>query len=139
MKRKKISRRAIRSCADDIGPEDGLDPRLFFRKRSEKKIDRKVLQLCGEVSRTLSQVLAWELGDNVLSQVRIESVVPAPDSSRLLVAVSLPAAGTSNPERVLQRLHQLTGRLRSEIAAAVARRRVPELAFQVTLRAEEGP
>lgn len=139
MKRKKISRRVIRSCADDIGPEDGIDPKLFFRTRSEKKINRKTLQLCGEVSRTLHQVLAWELGDELLSQVRVESVLPAPDSSRLLVMVSLPATGATDPGQVLRRLHEVTGRLRAEIAAAVKRRRVPELAFQVAVRTEECP
>ena len=52
--------------------------------------NRKALQLCGEVGRTLSQVLAWESGDDLLRDVVVDSVTPAPDSSRLLVIVYSP-------------------------------------------------
>jgi ribosome-binding factor A len=136
MKRKRLSRSQIRSCAQDIGPEDGADPKLFFRKRSEKKLNRKALQLCGEVSRTLQQVLAWELADDLLNLLRVEAVVPAPDSSRLLVTVSVTEAAGIEPGQIMARLRAATGRLRTEIAAAVERRRVPDLAFQVSVRKE---
>ena len=140
MKRKQSSRNKLRSSSSEIGPDDGVDPRLFFRKKSESKSNRKALQLCGEVARTLSQVLAWELGDDLLSLLTVESVVPAPDSSRLLVTVSLPTAGgMAELDRVWQQLHLATGRLRVEIATAVQRRRVPELSFRVGIREEGSP
>jgi ribosome-binding factor A len=137
MKRKKPSRKDLLSACDEIRSDDGVDPRYFFRERSEKKPNRKTLQLCGEVARTLGYALAWEVGDDLLRQLQVESVIPAPDSSRLLVTVSLCAALTTLlPEQLLERLQRVTGKLRAEIAAAIHRRRVPELTFRVGLRKE---
>ena len=119
MKRKKPSRKDMFSSCDEVGPEDGADPRIFFRKASGKKTNRKALQLCSEVAKTLEQTLAWEMGDALLSNLLVESVVPAPDSSRLLVTVSLPAsAGLVPPEHVLERLQRSTGRLRKRTPVA---------------------
>lgn len=137
MKRKNLSRKDMLSACDDIAPEDGLDPRLYFRKRSETKVKRKALQLCGEVAKTLNQALAWEMSDEVLSSLLVESVVPAPDCSRLLVTLSVPAsAATVSPEQIRARLQRASGRLRAEVAAAIHRRRVPELAFQLEMQKE---
>jgi len=140
MKRKQPSRKDLLSSCGEIGPDDGVDPRVFFRKASEKKVNRKALQLCGEVARTLGHALAWELGDDLLGQLQVEGVVPAPDSSRLLVTVSMEGApDTDPPNKVLQRLRQATGRLRAEVATAIHRRRVPDLAFRLELRKEVDP
>jgi ribosome-binding factor A len=137
MKRKKSFRKdPFASCAD-LGPDDGVDPRTFFHKGARKKTNRKALQLCSEVARTLSCALAWGIGDGLLSNLLVESVVPAPDSSRLLVTVCWqPSAEIVPPEGVLERLHQYTGRLRAEVAAAVHRRRVPDLAFRLEMAKE---
>jgi ribosome-binding factor A len=132
MKFKKPSRKHLRALSEEIAADDGTDPRTFFGKSHHKKTNRKALQLCGEVSRTLSQVLAWESSEAILRDLMIESVVPAPDSSHLLVTVSVPpgveavAAG-----KILERLRGASGRLRSEIAASIHRRRVPLLSFRV--------
>jgi ribosome-binding factor A len=139
MKRKQPSRKDFLSSCSEVGPEDGADPRIYFRKRSETKLNRKALQLCSEVARVLSYVLAWELGDELLSSLCVESVVPAPDSSRLLVTVSVAAPPDANLiEEVLARLRQITGRLRAEVATAIHRRRVPELTFCAVARKEVG-
>jgi ribosome-binding factor A len=130
----------MRSSCNEIGPEDGADPRIFFRKRSEQKTNRKALQLCREVQRTLSNVLSWEQGDDLLRSLQVESVVPAPDSSHLLVTVYLQAGSTEGGlEQIQQRLRRITGTLRAEIAAAVSRRRVPELTFRVVGATEVKP
>ncbi len=140
MKRKQPSRKDFLSSCSEVGPEDGVDPRLFFRKTSDKRLNRKALQLCSEVARALGHALAWELGDELLSNLRVESVTPAPDSSRLLVTVSLAIApGIDLPDEVNVRLRQFTGRLRAEVATAIHRRRVPELSFCVQARTEVEP
>jgi ribosome-binding factor A len=137
MKRKKPSRKDFLSSCSEVGPDDGADPRTFFRKTSEKKLNRKALQLCSEVAKSLRSSLAWELGDDLLSELLVESVVPAPDSTRVLVTVSLLApAGTIQPADVLERLRQFTGRLRAQVGAAIHRRRVPELSYRVEVRWE---
>lgn len=124
------------SCAD-VGPEDGSNPREFARKSSGRVPNRKALQLCGQVARTLGGILSGECGDEVLRNVFVESVRPAPDSSRLLVTVS-PAgfAPPVEPAAVLERLYRAAGMLRREVAAAIHRRRTPELMFRVVTRGE---
>ena len=60
------------------------------------------------------------------------SVVPAPNSSRLRVTVSVDLPGAEfDRQEVLGLLDQQTGRLRAEVAASINRKRVPALAFHV--------
>jgi ribosome-binding factor A len=140
MKFKKQSFREMSSFCDEIGADDGVDPRSFFGSGSRKKTNRKALQLCGEIARTLSAVLAWESGDELLSRLTVESVAPAPDSTRVLVTMWLEgAAEPADVSLVLQRLQRASGKLRAEIATAIHRKRVPELAFQVFTRGEARP
>ena len=140
MKPKKPSRKQILSSCNEIGPDDGVDPRTFFRDPSRRRTNRKALQLCAQVARTLGEVLAWESGDDLLRDLTVESVQPAPDSSRLLVTVRLHAApGTVPADRVLEHLNRAQGKLRAEVAAAIHRKRVPELTFRVATRGEVGP
>src|SRR5947207_1446903 len=90
----------LASC-HEVGPDDGADPRTFFRKPSRRVTNRKALQLCGEVARTLSWVLGGECGDEVLRDLIVDSVVPAPDSSRLLVTLyQAPSAAQADPALV---------------------------------------
>jgi ribosome-binding factor A len=132
MKFKKSSRREFASFCNEIGPEDGTDPKTFFQKSSRRRINRKALQLCGQIARTLSQVLAWESGDDRLRNLMVTAVEPAPDDSRVLVTVVLETAElTLSPGEVLELLRSCRGWLRSEIGAAIHRKRVPELAFRV--------
>jgi ribosome-binding factor A len=130
MKPRKPSRKDILSVAAAVRPDDGLDPR-FDRHGERPAGKRKALQLCREAERTLSAVLAGECDDDVLRELVVLSVAPAPNAGRLLVTVALPAAANVPAEEVLRRLLGVSGRLRSELAAAVSRRKTPELAFRV--------
>ena len=116
----------LRACAE-VGPDDGLDPRDFLRAPKPRVPNRKALQLCGQVARALDGVLRT-CGDDVLRDLTVASVVPAPNAGRLLVTVS----GPVEAGRALEHLRRAAGLLRSEVAAAVHRRRAPELTFRVT-------
>jgi ribosome-binding factor A len=131
MKRKKPSIRKMLLSCRELGPDDGLDPRLEGREPTAKVTNRKALQLCGQVARTLQLILGGECGDAVLRELLVQSVVPAPNSSRLLVTVALATPAAAPPEEVLRRLHNAHGLLRQEVAAAVHRRRVPDLTFRL--------
>jgi ribosome-binding factor A len=128
----KIRRAALLSACAEIGPEDGRDPRLERRDAPRKVPNRKALQLCAQVARTLASLFAAECGDEVLRDLQVESVVPAPNASRLLVSVSLawPANSTVR-QQAAEHLERARGKLRSEVAAAVNRRRVPDLVFRI--------
>jgi ribosome-binding factor A len=92
---------------------------------------RKLMQLCKQVSQAVSLVLT-ELDDPVLQNLAVDSVVPAPNASRLLVQVYL-STSTSDVDcgDVMQRLLAAYGRIRSEVATMIHRRKAPELAFQL--------
>jgi ribosome-binding factor A len=126
-----VSRRDLRSGCAEVGPGDGIDPRLEGRGPSGPVPNRKALQLSGQVARTLSGMLA-ESEEDVLRDLLVVSVVPAPTSVRLLVTVApSPAAEAVEAAAVLARLERLRGRLRTEVAAAVHRRKAPDLTFCV--------
>jgi ribosome-binding factor A len=140
MKARKPSRRELLRYCTDIGPEDGLEPRNGWHEPQERVANRKALQLCGQVARTLSCVLSGECGDDVLREIIVEAVQPVPNTSRLLVTVTLaPSAAGVEPATVLQHLHSASGMLRSEVAAAIHRRKTPELVFRVVTRGEITP
>lgn len=113
-------------CAEDLAFLTGHKPR--FESRNE---GRKAKQLCRQVADTLELVLG-DCRDERLQALQVISVVPAPNSSRLLVTVSADLAGDEfDPREILELLERQTGRLRSEVAASIHRKRVPSLAFQV--------
>src|SRR5688572_33438517 len=95
--KKKLRAQLLASCAE-TGPDDGVDPRTYFRKTSREKTNRKCLQLCGQVARTLSSILGWESADDHLRDLTVVSVQPAPDSTRLLVTIALAGAGGTRSE-----------------------------------------
>lgn len=133
MSKRKISRRALLSSCAEPSAEDGCDPRLDRPEDSGKVPNRKALQLCAEVERTLQSVFA-ECGDDVLRDLVIDSVTPAPTAVRLLVTLRRTVAVETTV--VLQHLQRAHGRLRTEATAALTRRRSPDLLFRVVEREE---
>lgn len=132
MNSKKPSRRIHRDLCADVGPDDGIDPRDWQRPEGRRRPGRKLMQLCNQVAETLNVVLAGECGDDVLRDLAVLSVVPAAGSSRLLVTLgfgSLP--GSADHAQLLQRLEKARGLLRTEVAAAINRRRAPDLVFRL--------
>ncbi len=132
-----------RFCAS-LGEEDGEDPHLAKRRRAHSKRsassaapsgrpERKVCQLCRQVALTLDEVLA-DCGDAVLRGLRVATVSPYPNASRLLVTVA-PVGGRLTPDAgptvVLEHLERASGHLRYEIAAAVTRKRAPLLHYRL--------
>ena len=114
------------------------DPRRVFAAgsrrggRSGPKNDRKTMQLCSQVRRTVEQVLLGDLDDDVLRNLYVVSVDPAPDDSCLLVTVGPYASGVAiDPVQVIAHLGAANGHIRSEVAAAITRRKAPSLLYQV--------
>jgi len=124
-----------------IDPDDGADPRTFFQKEGfAQRTGRKSHQLCGQVADTLGQVFGGECGDEVLQALAVLSVSPAPDASQLLVQVGplLPGVELS-AGGVAAALDRAAGWLRSEVAAAVTRKRAPRLVFRFVPAAPHRP
>ncbi|HLY09726.1 MAG TPA: hypothetical protein VKW04_10520 [Planctomycetota bacterium] len=95
---------------------------------SQGKFDIKARRLCRQVSEALQAGLSGECSDDVLQQVWVSSVDPAVESSRLIVTVSVPQA--IPPQEALARLEGARGLLRTLVASAIHRKKVPELSFR---------
>ncbi len=89
--------------------------------------DHKARQLCRQVQRALNLALAGECGDEVLADLFVEDVTPAPNCGHLLVHVIVPAG--RSVQDVMSRLQRVAPRLREEVAMAITRKRAPELSF----------
>jgi ribosome-binding factor A len=136
--RKRAPRQSGALCGS-VHEDDGIDPRDFFRGGSRKTTDRKTFQLCAQVKETLGVVLAGE-SDEVLCGLLVASVTRAAGANRLTVTLELPpGAGKTAAAKTLEHVHRAAGRLRTAVAAAVCRRRVPELEFRIGPPAEVEP
>ncbi len=101
------------------------------RESADRDAGRKARQLCSQVADTLNYVLAGECDDEVLQNLCVLAVNPAPNTSRLLVTVcSCVPDPNLDVVQVLERLSRATGKLRCEVAATIHRRRTPQLLFQ---------
>lgn len=105
------------------------------RDRGDRR-HHKDLQLCRQVFDALTYALA-EINDPQIDGLVLASVVPAPDSSRVLV--TLVATREDLAADALAAAHACidasASELREEVAAEITRQRVPELVFRIAPRA----
>lgn len=124
--RRRFYRKPPTNLCAEPGAEDGIDPRLAPRDSGHVD-NRKALQLCRQVERALSVSLEGE----ILRDLAVQSVMPAPDSSRLLVTFTFHGTESITSAEVRATLDEASARLRSIVAAASHRKKTPQLAFQV--------
>src|SRR5262245_9653733 len=129
-KKYRPQRRFDRPLCADTGPDDGLDPSDWTRSDRGPVKNRKALQLCRQVEQTLYLALAG-CADPCLNDLRVLAVVPFPDSTRLLVTVQSATGSEAGAMAVLAHLRQASAMLRYEVAAAIHRRKTPDLVFRV--------
>lgn len=118
-----------RSRSRDAGGQDS---------RFDRKYDRKLQQLCRQAHRALMYVLPVDMADPLLQDLCVMRVLPAPDVTRLLVQLASTRDPSDAPE-ILERLSRVSGRLRGEVAAAITRKRAPELVFHLSFDGEVEP
>lgn len=125
-------RAELLALCGQLNEDDAVDPREFFRKKYRGQ-DAKAQRLCRQVQETISLVLSGEFDDEVLQALDVFSVQPAPTTRRLVVVVRPDPhlAPTITPEQILARIQRVAGRLRSEVATSIARRKAPTLVFEV--------
>jgi ribosome-binding factor A len=111
------------------GDDPAADPAAMFGGPPAGALHHRDAQLCRQASEALSIALAAS-ADPVLRDVTIASVEPAAGTARLMVTVY---PTERDPDFLVARLERARGYLRGEVAAAIHRKRVPDLAFQVSL------
>jgi len=134
---KKPSRKVLRTLGAQPQSEDGVNPRDWHKldgSERGQKGSRKVWQLCHQVGETVGQILAGECGDDLLRDLYVVSVEPAPDATRLLVTVRIDRPIESvDPNLIMARLEGASGLIRDEVASAITRKRTPKLTFRLAL------
>lgn len=142
MKRKKdgqpLRDERLKFCGE-LNEDDGVDPRTYFKpSRRQAKENKKAKQLCRQVQQTLNYVLT-DCDDEQIQWLFVTQVVPAPDSSCVLVLIEYGGRPEEfNRIDLLSRLADQTGRLRLEVGRSIHRKRVPNLTFSVGLPVQGG-
>jgi len=99
------------------------------------KPDYHTAALCKQVRRVVGMTLSGECGDEVLQSLIVDEVLAAPNAGRLLVRVMVRADLAVGADgvviEVLRRLEGVQRLLRMRVGEAIARKRTPELAFEV--------
>ncbi len=131
-RKQKSSSDAESPHAGKLNEDDGVDPRYYFAPDRRAGSDhRKARQLCRQVTDTLHFVLHGDGSNELLNSLSVISVQPAPDTSRLLVLVQSDLPMTElQPDEVVNLLASQAGRLRTEIARSINRKKTPQLLFQ---------
>jgi len=126
-------RERLRALCGELHDDDGVDPRKFFQPaRKRDKARRKSKQLCRQAQKTLDLVLSGETRDELLGALRIVSVSSSTDSSALVVTVIADVPPDQfDRAQIEARLATMSGRLRSEVAAAITRKRTPLVIFHM--------
>ena len=91
--------------------------------------DPRTLMLCAQARRALEHAIGHECRDEALSSLVVVDVIPDPSIRRLRVLMRGERDG--NEEQVLGRLAAAKGFLRTHVAAAIHRKRTPELVFEL--------
>jgi len=120
--------RAIASSCDELGPEDGVNPRLQRRGSSRKKKHEKTPQLCRQVEETLQLVLS-DTSDPVLRELVVARVEPGPGDGNLLVLVTAARTSDVTGEEAMEALTRAAGVLRGAVAASIHRKRTPAIGY----------
>lgn len=128
---KRPSKKRLRTLCAELAPEDGTDPRDWLKGLHGPRTDRrKARQLCAQVAEALAMLLAAE-GEDLLRCLDVAAVEPSPDTRQLLVTVRPLPGMAIDPAAILGALASASGRIRSEVASAITRRRAPLLLYRV--------
>lgn len=133
MSSRKRKMEELRALCAQVHEDDGVDPRDDKRRgaRTNEKPDRKTRQLCKQVTQILQLALGAIPGAELLVGVTVQDVAPAPNAGRLRVVMAAPAG--ASPEAIAAILERFSGRLRTEVATSITRKRAPELTFAVVV------
>jgi len=107
----------------------------MFGSPVDRRAARKERQLCRQVQEALGYALP-ALEDDLLQDLWVVDVEPAPDASRLCAVVQAPRG--ADVEEVHARLSHASGLLRTEVAQAISRKRTPVITFRVLPADAEG-
>lgn len=128
---KKIREQMLTMCGS-LCDDDGLDSKKFHETKKERKQsdDHKRLRLCRQVAQTLSFVFSESKVESIRC-LKLHEVIPEENRTALTVRLDRSSEFNEAEEiELLDILKEHEGWLRSEVAAAITRKRVPQLSFE---------
>lgn len=133
---KKLREQLLELCGS-LGDEDTKSPKEFHQKKTYKKrLGHKNLQLCEQVGRTLMLVLP-ESKEERIRDLIVERVRLGKNAGGLRVELRQPDVTPVESRDLLALLRAEEGWLRSEVANAITRKRVPRLTFEFVIRIQQ--
>ncbi len=127
------TRESLLAHCGELHEDDGVDPRRFLKiEENSDKQNHKARQLCKQIAQTLGLVLAGDFADGRIQGLYVDSVEPAPNASQLSVTLrTLGPCDSTEAQEIRNHLAAISGQLRTEVAAAISRKRTPRLQFRV--------
>lgn len=137
MTTRKRSEDALRAQCGQVYEDDGVSPRRE-RDGQRRTAGRKDLALCKQVMRALNDALQAEAREALLRELVVRHVEPSPDATRVRVHIEPSAAAArAGAAQVMASLGRSAGFLRTQVAQAITRKRVPSLVFTLMGEARE--
>jgi len=128
---------SAQTCCAELGPEDGVDPRLLNKEKWKSKksshVDcRKQGQLCKQVERTIALFFAGESLQQALNDLSTRDVELMPNGKTFSVVLLIPTE-MSHEELadVVDALSRVRGLIRSVVAQTIHRKRAPAIQFRI--------
>ncbi|MDC1141731.1 hypothetical protein OAU50_01445 [Planctomycetota bacterium] len=131
MKRKRKSRKKTLPICSAVREGDGSDPRFDRLEAFNRQTHRKQLALCEQAARAIQITLASDVRDQELSELVLVRVVPAPNTTRLLVQLATIETTESSVDELTAKLNRPKSLFREEVAQAICRRKTPDVTFTV--------
>jgi len=124
---------------DEIGPDDGIDPRYLHEGRGIKAVSYKTMQLCKEAGKVLSIIFNGELGEPILNELQLIRIDSEGEGQFLCVTMGhIDPEAVLDEEVVMSALSRVKGYLRTAIAQQINRKRMPALKFKYAGLIEQG-
>ncbi len=133
MKHRKNTAKHNSELSRSLQPDDGVDPRYDARETafSPSKVDRKAAQLCSQVRHALEFIIPEALQDSDWDALVLD-VQPAPNTGHLLILLqAVEKLDEDGCRRLEAAIFQKSGIIRTAVAGAIQRRKVPTLTFRV--------
>ncbi len=125
------------TCCAELGPEDGVDPRLLNNKKWKSKKSshfdcRKQGQLCKQVERTITLFFAGESLQPELNDLSVKEIELTTSGKMLSVVLLIPTAmGHEELNGIVDALSRVRGLIRSVVTQSIHRKRAPSIQFRI--------
>ena len=121
----------LKQLCGEVDEIDGLSPKEYRKKEAKRKKHYKTHQLCKQIERSLS--LDWmDISESeIWTDTMIASVRQDIQSPNLILSVYILPQSRFTEKEILEELKNCRSIIRSFVAGAICRKKVPDIRFQI--------